>query len=44
MEDQSWLEPEKVDEGLEATTTATASSSCLDWSVDLVLHLIAILC
>ena len=30
-EEEAWVEPEKVDEGLEPTRTA--SGGCLDWSV-----------
>ena len=37
MREASWVEPEKVDEGLEATTTAP--SDCIDWSVYHFLHL-----
>ena len=43
-EEEAWVEPEKVDEGLEATRTA--SGGCLDWSVThaLCLTLIIIDC
>ena len=35
-EEEAWVEPEEVDEGLEAARTV--SDGCLDWSVAHALH------